>query len=497
MPTISAQLTRIKQEKEELKTALEAKGVEVSDDCKIGDLKDHIEIIPSNKMYVCTAVDKATRTWEGQEAVLLGDDSYRYYNFSDTVTTGLKYTSVNPAVGEGWNETCCMRMNSIFQGISTNGLMLYGCWGNGGMPGIQYGHAAMDVNISSGICNASTEVQGVIVAEYKNVTAISQSVTGITGNQPMTIATWYQDLGGTANTLILGLGSKSANKGLFLCSHNGYAAYNLGGTTVSTGVLVNDKLHHICLVYTGSAIGMYIDGELAYQAAASISLTDSPFFFGGNISGTAGSISGFTNMHAYIKHSYVYTRVLSDFDVRALANEEFPSIGGGSDMNARQIYRIGIQNTGTAAITVQDAVVMGNIELNEQIANHIIFDPLESIYLDYYPEHELFGSNVYVGTITEGTEYIVIDPLNHKAGAYPQEDDHWQIIEGGAYFAECYILYYNLNVSVSDPVYLYDYVTIPMVSKDLEYLHHEYIEEWTPEPYTGPLTLTFIPVYDE
>lgn len=326
MSTISSQLLRIKQEKEELKTALESKGIEISDDCKLGELGEHIEIIPSNKMYVCTAVNKVTRTWEGQEAILMGDASYRYYIFSDKVTTGLKYTSVNPAPGEGWNENCCMRMNAIFQGISTNGLMLYGCWGNGGMPGIQYGHAAMDVNISSGICNSGIEVQGVIVAEYKNVTAISQTKTGITGNQPLTIATWYQDLGGTANTLILGLGSKSSNKGLFLCSHNGYAAYNLGGTTVSTGVLVNDKLHHICLVYTGSAIGVYIDGELAYQAAASISLTDSPFFFGGNMSGTAGSISGFANMHAYIKHSYVYTRVLSDFDVRALANEEWPKI---------------------------------------------------------------------------------------------------------------------------------------------------------------------------
>lgn len=411
MPTISSQLTRIKQEKEELKTALEAKGIEVSDDCKIGDLTDYIEIIPSNKMYVCTAVDKATRTWEGQEAILMGDDSYRYYTFSDTVTTGLKYTSVNPAPGEGWNENCCMRMNSIFQGISTNGLMLYGCWGNGSaLPGIQYGHAAMDINITNGLVSASTEIQGVIVAEYKNVTGVSQTNTGITGNQPMTIATWYQDIGGTADTLILGLGSKSANKGLFLCSHNGYAAYNLGGTTVSTGVLVNDKLHHICLVYTGSAIGVYIDGELAYQAAVSISLTDSPFFFGGNISGTAGSISGFTNMHAYIKHSYVYTRVLSDFDVRALANEEWPK-----------------KEPGLILEVISGSITFSNPKAEEDFVTETLDSSIGPIRLDKDSSDSTSNKYCYDGNnelltnigITSGDDLFIMNhPVQNKPALY-------------------------------------------------------------------------------
>lgn len=325
--SIKRQIERVHAAKRNLVETLRGRGIDIDSTCSVDSLPDIVqEIAPPNKMYVCTSVDKDNREWTGREAVLMGDDSYRYYVFSDQETTGLKYTSVNPAPNEGWDDKCCMRMNSIFQGISTNSLYFYGIWGNGGMPGIQYGHAALDINISSGICSASEKLNGVVCALYRNVTGVSQSKTGISGNTPITIATWYMDCGGATNTLILGLGAKSSNKGIFLCTHNGYAAYNLGGTTVSTGVLVNDKLHHMCLVYTGSAIGMYVDGELVYQTSASISITNSPFYFGGNISGSAGSISGFSNLHGYIKHTYAYARALSDFDVRALANEEWPIV---------------------------------------------------------------------------------------------------------------------------------------------------------------------------
>lgn len=325
--SIKRQIERVHAAKRNLVETLKGRGIDIDSTCSVDHLPNIVqELAPPNKMYVCTSVDKDNREWTGREAVLMGDDSYRYYVFSDQETTGLKYTSVNPAPNEGWDDKCCMRMNSIFQGISTSSLYFYGIWGNGGMPGIQYGHAALDLNISSGICSASEKLNGVVCALYKNVTGVSQSKTGISGNTPITIATWYMDCGGAANTLILGLGAKSSNKGIFLCTHNGYAAYNLGGTTVSTGVLVNDKLHHMCLVYTGSAIGMYVDGELVYQASASISITNSPFYFGGNISGSAGSISGFSNLHGYIKHTYAYARALSDFDVRALANEEWPIV---------------------------------------------------------------------------------------------------------------------------------------------------------------------------
>jgi hypothetical protein len=140
----------------------------------------------------------------------------------------------------------------------------------------------------------------------------------------MTIATWYRDVGKAANTLLLGYGVKSSNKGLFLCTHNGKAAYSLGGTIQTTDIDVTDMLHHLCLVHTGTQVGLYVDGELVKTTTATSNFTDSPFYFGGNISGTAGSITGFSNLDGYIVHSYVYAQALNDFTIRALANEVWP-----------------------------------------------------------------------------------------------------------------------------------------------------------------------------
>lgn len=324
MSTIKAQIERIKAEKQGIKDALTEKGITCTDEHKLAHMGELIGGINSNKLYICTAVDKLRHTWSGQEAILMGDDSYRYYNFSDVVTEGMTYTSVNPAIGEGWDEKCCMRMNSIWQGISTTNLVLYGMWGNGGMPGIQWGHAAMNINISSGICSASETCNQVTVARYKNVTGISQSKLGYSGNKPMTIATWYRDIGKASNTLLLGYGAKSSNRGLFLCTHNGKAAYSLGGTIQTTDIDVTDMLHHLCLVHTGTQVGLYVDGELVKSTTATSNFTDSPFYFGGNISGTAGSITGFSNLDGYIVHSYVYAQALNDFTIRALANEVWP-----------------------------------------------------------------------------------------------------------------------------------------------------------------------------
>lgn len=167
-------------------------------------------------------------------------------------------------------------------------------------------------------------------------------------------------------------------------------------------------------------------------------------------------------------------------------------------MNEHQIYRISINRRCPLALTVE----FTNTDTN-QLETRSILAPLEIIYLDYCPDEDPdLGRCIYKCTLNEEEgEFIVIDPIRYNAGVEQQKDDAGNIIEGGAYFASCNVLYYNEHHLGKNPIMLDHVITIPMLSEDLEYIHHEYLESFPDDACIsaqgGDLKYILEPVSDE
>lgn len=87
-------------------------------------LTDYLHQTPvevATTFYKCASVNTSTKTWTGHELILTDGK----YTVSETLTSGLSYTSVTPVVGTVYSEDALLTIGYFWGGIITDGLVFY------------------------------------------------------------------------------------------------------------------------------------------------------------------------------------------------------------------------------------------------------------------------------------------------------------------------------------------------------------------------------------
>ena len=191
----------------------------------------------SAEYYRCASVDTAAKTWTGYKAVLTDG----VYAFDTTVTTGLTYTSVTPVVGNIYTVDGFVKVNSLYDGLPTDGLVFYAPL-NTAAGSSETGQA---LTTSAGITFGTTA--GIPCATFSDAT---QSITfnaGTTipyGSQSRSFSFWVRS---GEDPLILSYGNSAdhGNLAIYGGTSYGFTANVRGGMLrFGTGGAVTNTWNH-------------------------------------------------------------------------------------------------------------------------------------------------------------------------------------------------------------------------------------------------------------
>lgn len=289
--SIATQLQRIKQAKEALKQAINAKGGTLTDE-KLDAYAEAVSELSSGggSFYMCASVEGAT--WSGYKALLDGDTGI--WSFSEEVTSGLPYDKIIPQVGKVYSFDAMIEVK-LWDGRIIYDEFTAAIWTfEGGLT------SSGNVTIDLPVYNASISDDAKYGSKALGLLS-SQGYTRITmpefdRTKDYTVDFWCK-VNPFPGSIMLYLNnpvenafSPATNDYLlgvyctqeYVCLHGG----NYGGETtlwdMPVSTLIDGSYHHVAIVRTGDTVMFAMDGHFSNDQLHSASpyLNDIPIHFG-------------------------------------------------------------------------------------------------------------------------------------------------------------------------------------------------------------------------
>lgn len=253
--------------------------------------------------YKCASVDTEAKTWSGYKAVF--DSAAGTWSFESGITEGLPYTSVTPIVGGIYSADALVRVASLYNGIPTDGLVLYAPF----MSDMNTAETGQAINYQNSVSFGT--VDGIQCAHLTG-SDISIQIEGISDISvslflkiPSGSGSWngsYLFLYGGGNSQVFGLQAKGSNF-YFSGWNNDFSIDKSIGT----------NFQHVCLTYNGNVVETYFNGIASTNAAKTLSLPTS-----------SALRLGHESLDMYICALRVYNRRLDASEIALLAQEYSP-----------------------------------------------------------------------------------------------------------------------------------------------------------------------------
>lgn len=269
----------------------------------------------SAKYYKCASVDTSAKTWTGYELIL----SDGKYTVSETLTSGLSYTSITPVAGTVYSEDALVKVAAYAQTFPTDGLVFYAPLSTASTTAETGQTLTVEGSVTHGVV-------GNIPCGYfdGNTEMTMNDGTNIpTGHFARTLSLWCKSVS-TETKLwdyIFGYAGRSTPGEAFIISiyegsEIGVDLYNSRTTTSSLATDLT-KWNHVLVTFSDSIVRFYLNGSLVQENSDIVINT----VFEKIILGAEGS----WYFNGYLAGCRIYNRVLSQEEITALASEFTPT----------------------------------------------------------------------------------------------------------------------------------------------------------------------------
>lgn len=249
-------------------------------------------------------------TWSGYKAVL----SSGIYSFESTVTGGLTYSVVTPAVGKVYADGALIEAK-LWDGTHIPADYIF-------YAPLDSFAAAAETRQTINYTNATfTTVQGINCLQCSNgTTSASATVSDIPqGDASRSISFWGYAESYTSDWMaFLNYGTDSTNAFLVVRTHNNNAGFGFSYNDHDSEVDVSGAWHHFGFIYNNGTATLYVDGMSILSVSTLIDTQGTIFRIGEGV-GQA------TNLRGYIAAVRVYNRALTATEIAALAAEFTPT----------------------------------------------------------------------------------------------------------------------------------------------------------------------------
>lgn len=272
----------------------------------------------SGYFYKCASVDTASQTWTGYRALLTNG----VYSFMPTVTTGLTYSVVTPAVGKVYADGALVEAK-LYEGIPINGMVvlisgesLLTAETGQTMTATQSG-LDLYTDSSLGSClNFFRPSQNEDGGRLDCATGISSA------DSSWSFSTWIKrnsDYGPEGDWynhgIIFGF------SGNFYLSMSNSSVFLQGGSGNLSFSLTTTNWNHVSLTCSDNTYKLYVNGILSGTTTGyNAGFNKNTIFFGRH-----PEVSKAYGLRAYLKSIRLYDRDLTPADIVALANEFTPT----------------------------------------------------------------------------------------------------------------------------------------------------------------------------
>lgn len=284
-------------------------------------LTDYLHQTPAEvatTFYKCASVNTSAKTWTGYELIL----SDGKYTVSETLTSGLSYTSITPVAGTVYSEDALVKVAAYAQTFPTDGLVFYAPLSTASTTA-ETGQTLTTVEGS-----VTHGVVGNIPCGYfdGNTQMTMSDETNIpTGHFARTLSLWCKSVS-TETKLwdyIFGYhGSSNPGKEFIIAIYEGSEiGVDLYNSKTTTSSLATDltKWNHILVTFSDSIVRFYLNGSLVQENSDIVINT----VFENIILGFAAENTWYFN--GYLAGCRIYNRALAAEEIAALANEFTPT----------------------------------------------------------------------------------------------------------------------------------------------------------------------------
>ena len=266
-------------------------------------------IVSSMKFYKCASVDGVNKTWSGYELLLQNGK----YTVSDTLTEGLTYSSIQPAVEKVYTADALVQIALYYSGIPADGLMFYAPFNN-----VSYTSETGQPLVFSGV--QATTRDGIPCVYFENKSSyIAVNDMFDPGTGDFTISLWLNyDRASAGWCVFLISGFNTASTRMSLLDNGQLETVIWGSGQINSNQLLDsNKWTHVVFMRKDGVMQHYINGvkdSVTQSNTSSANLNDN-FMFG------SPDFGGYTG---YMACARVYNRGLSEGEVQALFTEITP-----------------------------------------------------------------------------------------------------------------------------------------------------------------------------
>lgn len=257
--------------------------------------------------YKCASVTSAGSTWTGNRAIL----SDGVYTFEDSITVGLRYSSVTPRIGAVYANGALVQA-ILYQGMPMAGLLFYAPLATDATT--ETGQTLTE----HGTLTYTTE-DGIPCAAFTGTQYLTFNAAGLpTGNSDRTVSLWVKKTG--ADTWIFARYGSTTGHSVELFEYQGTIRSGDGQTDMpATSLSAYGVWRHVALVVDNGVSMLYVDGA--------VESTDSSFTWDtAEIIGSIGAYDdGQYNNSGFIAAVRVYNRALTATEIGQLAAEFSPA----------------------------------------------------------------------------------------------------------------------------------------------------------------------------
>lgn len=281
----------------------------------------------SMNFYKCASVDTTNQTWTGYKAILKRSGLYEYESI---VTTGLHCsTGYVPEVGKTYSEDAMMEAN--LWAIPSNSLVFYAplsSASNTAETGQTIGTiGTVNYGIVDGVpCADSDETKTLYVDEYmynldpgipKTMSVWLNISAWNNNNDGMAITFCTQAGGGTS----ISFDNQSCRAVRWKGGGSGGTNYN----NVSFGKLSLNTWYHLVFTDDGTTMRTYTNGLLVTETTPGGTYRKGIDSINAGITGPGDTVADFVyNLIGYMAAPRIYSRVLSNNEIRVLSKEFTP-----------------------------------------------------------------------------------------------------------------------------------------------------------------------------
>jgi hypothetical protein len=178
------------------------------------------------------------------------------YQKSETLTTGLYWTSVKPKVGKSYTEDALVEVTPYTGSIEIADMVFYAPLDS------------IDVKIGSALTNSGSvffdENNGIKCARFNGSNCLLATDVVPTGSGQLTCCWWSKLDAQTNGAWVFLLGESGSYRESFFGRYYDYTGFDLSLSNYevqSTGIIDHTAWSFITMVYTGAELSLYINGE--------------------------------------------------------------------------------------------------------------------------------------------------------------------------------------------------------------------------------------------